>query len=311
MRAVKADGGGGVRVFDPRAARPRRGKLEIEALLRHALEHDELEVHYQPRVNLRSGAVVGAEALARWNSAELGAVSPAEFIPVAEESGLIVPLGEWVLRQACAQAAAWTAAGRRLLVSVNLSPRQFRHKDLAGDVARVLRQTGHAAPRLELEITEGTAMSNAGQAMHILAALNSLGVRIALDDFGTGYSSLGYLRSFPIDCLKIDRSFVHEIGRGPGGSAILRATVALARSLKMSVVAEGIETTRQQSQLLRLGCGEGQGYLYSPALPAAQFAVYLSEKSAPGGAAPDARRARSGSRSSSRRGKAGTPASNR
>jgi diguanylate cyclase (GGDEF)-like protein/PAS domain S-box-containing protein len=280
MRTAKAEGGG-VRLFDASASRPRRGRLTLEALLRRALEREELEVHYQPRIDLSTGEVVGAEALARWTSAELGAVSPAEFIPAAEESGLIVPLGEWVLGQACDQAAAWSAGGHRLLVSVNLSPRQFRQKDLAEVVAGVLRRSAHAPTRLELEITEGTAMSNAVQTMRILEALSTLRVRIALDDFGTGYSSLAYLRSFPIDCLKIDRSFVHELERGGTRTAIVRATVALAHSLKMRVVAEGIETEMQRAYLRRVGCDEGQGFYYSAPLPAAQFSAYLAEHASP------------------------------
>jgi diguanylate cyclase (GGDEF)-like protein/PAS domain S-box-containing protein len=275
MGRVKREGGGGYRLYDTEPATIRGGHLGLEMRLRHALERGELDLHYQPKVRLLDGAITGAEALLRWNSPDLGPVSPAKFIPVAEESGLIVPIGEWVLRTACAQMRAWHELGLAFGIAVNLSPRQFRQKDLSGVVADALRQSGLAPDRLELEITEGTAMANAEQTVTVLGSLHSIGVRLSVDDFGTGYSSLSYLKRFPLDNLKIDRSFVLDVGNDPNGEAIVYATIALARSLKLKTIAEGVETAAQRDFLARAGCDEMQGYLFSRPLPAAEFQALI------------------------------------
>ena len=275
MERVKREGGGGYRLYDDEPATSRGGRFDLETRLRHALERGEFALHYQPKVRLLDGAITGAEALLRWNAPELGAISPAKFIPIAEESGLIVPIGEWVLRTACAQMQSWHEQGHSIGIAVNLSPRQFRQKDLVSSVAEVLKQSGLAPQHLELEITEGTAMTNAERAINILRELHGLGAKLSVDDFGTGYSSLAYLKRFPLDSLKIDRSFVVDVGADTNSEAIMRATIALAQSLKLKVVAEGVETEAQRDFLVRAGCDEMQGYLYSRPLPAAEFLALL------------------------------------
>ncbi|MBX9902730.1 MAG: EAL domain-containing protein [Burkholderiales bacterium] len=278
MEQVKHEGGGVYRAYENESITPRSQRLSLEIRLRHALERNEFQLYYQPKLRLQDGAITGAEALLRWNSPDLGAVSPAHFIPVAEESGLIVPIGEWVLRTACAQMQAWHAQGHAIKVAVNLSPRQFRQKNLVKVVASVLQATGLAPGALELEITEGTAMANAEQAIKVLGEIHALGVKLAVDDFGTGYSSLAYLKRFPLDTLKIDRSFVIDVGNDPNSEAIMCATIALAHSLKLKVVAEGVETAAQRDFLTAAGCNEMQGYLCSPALPTAEFSALLQKQ---------------------------------
>lgn len=263
--------------YDETSMPRNRSRIEIESHLRHALERGEFTVHYQPKVNLLTGAITGAEALARWNNPDLGAVSPTQFIPIAEETGLIVPIGSRVLREACARLASWRRLGHDIDVAVNLSPRQFRRKELAQTIASVLAETGLAAGHLELEITEGTAMSRAEHTISVLHDLHQIGVKLAVDDFGTGYSSLAYLKRFPLHCLKIDRSFVSDLSRDPHSEAIVLATVSLAHSLGLRVVAEGIETRSQHDFLVRAGCDFGQGHLYSPALPADEFELVLKQ----------------------------------
>ncbi len=279
LERVKREGGGGYRLYDDEPITNRGGRLDLETRLRHALDRGELELHYQPKVRFLDGAITGAEALLRWNNPELGAISPAKFIPIAEESGLIVPIGEWVLRTACAQMQSWHGRGHAIGIAVNLSPRQFRQKDLASTVADVLKQSGLAPQHLELEITEGTAMTNAERAISILGELHALGAKLAVDDFGTGYSSLAYLKRFPLDSLKIDRAFVVDVAADANSEAIVRATIALAQSLKLKVVAEGVETEAQRGFLARAGCDEIQGYLYSHPLPAAEFLALLERAS--------------------------------
>jgi len=276
MSRTKLEGGNAYRIYENEPSTLGGRRLNIEMRLRHALENGELAVHYQPKVNLRTGAISGAEALVRWSSPQLGNISPAQFIPVAEETGLIVPIGAWVLETACARTAAWRREGHLIDIAVNLSPRQFRQKDLASTVARLAAQAGLDMQHLELEITEGTAMTNADQTIAVLRELNQLGISLAVDDFGTGYSSLGYLKRFPLRCLKIDRSFVRDAGDDPNSQAIVRATIALAHSLNLKVVAEGIETEEQHAFLTRLECDEGQGYLYSKPLPEAEFIQFLN-----------------------------------
>jgi diguanylate cyclase (GGDEF)-like protein/PAS domain S-box-containing protein len=280
LQRLKREGGGGYRVYEEKSVKQRGQRLDTETRLRHALERAELELHYQPKVRLATGAVTGVEALLRWNNPELGAISPAQFIPIAEESGLIVSIGDWVLRTACLQMHAWHELGHAMNIAVNLSPRQFRQKDLVSSVARALKQSGLAPQFLELEITEGTAMANAEQAIRVLGELHELGVRLSVDDFGTGYSSLAYLKRFPLDSLKIDRSFVIDLGSDSNSDAIVRATIALAQSLKLKVVAEGVETEAQRDFLARADCDELQGYLYSRPLPAAALQALVGRAGA-------------------------------
>jgi diguanylate cyclase (GGDEF)-like protein/PAS domain S-box-containing protein len=272
---AKRDGSGGYYVYQDEPITLSGRRLTLESRLRRALENGELVAHYQPKIDLLTGSVTGAEALARWDSPELGAINPAQFIPMAEETGLIVPIGAWILETACGEAARWRAAGHDLNIAVNLSPRQFRQKELVSMVAAILQCTGLEPQHLELEITEGTAMSNAEQTEAVLAELHELGVKLAVDDFGTGYSSLSYLRRFPLHCLKIDRSFVRDAAASTDSAAIVRATIALAHSLRLKVVAEGIETEAQRALLLHAACDEGQGYLFSKPVPAASFEKLL------------------------------------
>lgn len=253
-------------------------KLALENNLRHALAHDELELYYQPLVDAGDGKLIGAEALLRWHHPELGLLHPAQFIPLAEETGMIVPIGEWVLRSACTQAQAWLKQGHApLRMSVNLSARQFRQLDLAGSVRKILDETGFAAHSLELEVTESTLMQNIEENVMTLKDLKSMGIGIAVDDFGTGYSSLNYLKRLPIDTLKIDRSFVGDVTVNRDDAAIVNAIISLARSLALRVVAEGVENQEQQAFLEDHHCDEMQGYHFSHPLPAPQF-VELLEK---------------------------------
>jgi diguanylate cyclase (GGDEF)-like protein/PAS domain S-box-containing protein len=246
------------------------GRLGLERRLRHALEREEFLVHYQPMVEIATGRVVGAEALVRWNHPENGLIQPEEFIPVAEETQLIVPLGAWVLRTACAQMKAWHDAGYPWLrVAVNLSPRQFQDHELVATVERVLAETGFPAPSLDLEITESTAMQNAELSLSILNRLKEMGIRISIDDFGTGYSSLSYLKRFPIDTVKIDQDFVRDLTSDD--AAIISAVISMARALNLRVIAEGVETEEQLAFLRREECAEMQGFLHSQPLTPAEF----------------------------------------
>jgi EAL domain-containing protein (putative c-di-GMP-specific phosphodiesterase class I) len=227
-------------------------------------------VHYQPIYSLASGELVSWESLLRWHHPTRGLVPPDVFIPIAEETGLIVALGQWVLEQACHQARAWQdlTGDRTLAMSVNVSVRQFQAPGLVAEVARILAQTGLPPETLRLEITESAMMRNPQGASSTLRALKDLGIQLAIDDFGTGYSSLAYLKRLPVDTLKIDRSFIDGLGSDPQDSAIVRSVLALARTLELSVTAEGIETLAQQTQLVMLGCEFGQGYLLGTPLPA-------------------------------------------
>src|SRR4029077_941095 len=222
--------------------------------------------------------IVGMEALVRWQHPDLGLVYPAEFIPLAEETGLIVPLGEWVLQSACDQTEQWHRAGfPRLTVAVNLSARQFQHQGLVDAIARVLRETGMDPRTLEMEITESIAMQNADFTIVILRHLKEMGLQIAMDDFGTGYSSLSYLRKFPIDTLKIDQSFVRDLSTDPNDAAIANAIIVLAHSLKLKVVAEGVETPEQEAFLKASQCDKLQGHLFNKPLSISQFDQLLKQ----------------------------------
>ncbi len=240
-------------------------RLTLESQLRGALDRDELVLHYQPVIDARSGRIIGMEALVRWQNPQSGLLPPAQFISIAEDTGLIVPIGAWVLRTACAQQRAWMELGLPpVSVAVNLSPRQFAHRYLVEDVEHVLQETQCDTRYLELEITESTVMHNAPHAIELLGKLKELGIRIAIDDFGTGYSSLSYLKRFPIDSLKIDRSFVADVPHDTGNTAITRAILAMAHSLGLKVIGEGVETSEQQKFLRENGCEEMQGYYFSP-----------------------------------------------
>ncbi len=269
LHQVRLAGGNGMRCGLPENDVAAAARLEMEALLQHAMERNELEVHYQPQIGIGSGALLGAEALVRWHSPRLGCVSAATFIPLAEETGLIAAVGSWVLRTACRQGAAWSADGcRGFTIAVNLSARQFADEALVDAVAGALAETGLNPGRLELEITEGAAMQDPTRAAAVLSRLKELGVGIAIDDFGTGYSSLSYLRRFPIDRLKIDRSFV---GGMSGDAALVRAIVVLGHSLDLQVVAEGVEHPAQLEALARLGCDAYQGFLAAPPMSWEEF----------------------------------------
>jgi diguanylate cyclase (GGDEF)-like protein/PAS domain S-box-containing protein len=247
-------------------------QLTLEHNLRKALKKDQFLVYYQPQIDLRTQKIIGAEALVRWQHPELGMISPAQFIPIAEETGLILPLGEWVLRTACQQAKKWhDQLGTRFIISVNLSTRQFQQQDLVSTVHRSLQDTKLPPELLELEITETLGMKNPELTLKTLHELKAMGIHIAIDDFGTGYSSLSYLKKFPIDTLKIDRSFVSDINADSNDGAIVVAVIALAHSLKLKVIAEGVETPEQASYLLDHGCERIQGYIFSPPVPAQDF----------------------------------------
>jgi diguanylate cyclase (GGDEF)-like protein len=251
-------------------------RLALENSLRKAVERREFLVYFQPQVDLKTGAIVGTEALLRWQHPDLGIVYPSEFISIAEETGLITQLGDWVLRTACTYNKSWQKAGfAPMTVAVNLSARQFQQQDLVESVARILRETGLEPKWLEIEITESIAMQNADYTNVLLRGLKSMGVRVALDDFGTGYSSLSYLKKFPIDTLKIDQSFVRDLTKDPNDAAIANAVIVLAHSLKLKVIAEGVETKEQEAFLREHECDITQGFLFSVPLPAASLESLL------------------------------------
>jgi diguanylate cyclase (GGDEF)-like protein len=286
MYAAKSAGRRTYRFFQPNMDAQARARHILELELRQAISDEALEVYYQPCVSLADNRITGCEALVRWRHPERGMISPAEFIPIAEETGLINQLGEWVLKTACAEAATWPDDIR---VAVNVSPVQFRPGTLALKVVAALDASGLPASRLELEITEAVLMSDDDDALRILHQLRGIGVRIALDDFGTGYSSLSYLQRFPFDKIKIDRCFVTDIAE-PGGSAcIVRAVVAIAAERNMTTIAEGIETPQQREVLRELGCAEMQGYLFSKPRPAAEIRPLFAAPREPPKAATVAR----------------------
>jgi diguanylate cyclase (GGDEF)-like protein len=252
-------------------------RQSIEASLRRALEGQEFVLYYQPKINLHSGKIVGVEALIRWQHPKRGLLLPAQFVPIAEDCGLILPIGRWVLREACRQARAWRQAGLPpITVAVNTSAIEFRARDFLENIRAALEET-HLEPHyLELELTESILMRDAGSTDVMLHALADLGVKLAIDDFGTGYSSLSYLNKFPIDTLKIDRTFVHQITSNPDDAAIVSAVISLGKSLKLRVIAEGVETPEQYAFLLTQHCDEGQGYYFGRPVPAGEFAGLLA-----------------------------------
>ena len=256
-------------------------RQSIEESLRRALERNEFALHYQPKINLRTRAITGAEALIRWTHPTRGAVSPAQFIPVAEDCGLILPIGEWVLREACTQAQAWVDAGLpEISMAVNVSAIQFQQKGFLKGVFDILEETGFDPTCLEVEVTESALMKRAEITAVVLQMLRGGGVKVAIDDFGTGYSSLSYLRKFPLDALKIDQSFVRQITTTPDETTIVSAIISMAQSLKLRIVAEGVETAEELAFLEAHDCEEAQGYYFSRPMPAEQFAALLASQQA-------------------------------
>jgi len=252
-------------------------RQSIEESLRRALERDEFSLHYQPKVNLSTGEVTGAEALLRWTHPTRGSVPPSEFISVAEDCGLILPIGHWVLLQACKQARSWLDAGLSLgTMAVNISAIEFRDANFLDGVFTILKETGLDPGALELELTESVLMKHAGSTESILKSLRAKGVQLAVDDFGTGYSSLSYLRKFPLDSLKIDQSFVRQITTAPDETTIVTAIISMGRSLKLRVVAEGVETQEELAFLQAHFCDEAQGYYFGRPVPAEEFATLLA-----------------------------------
>ena len=250
-------------------------RREMERNLRQALAEDQFEVHYQPLVDLAAGKEIGFEALLRWNHPNEGMIPPSAFIPVAESSGLIVPIGAWVLEQSCKLA---TLLQENLTIAVNISPAQFKSGKLVEVVSGALEKSGLAADRLELEITESCLLEKTSETLQILKDLKELGVSIALDDFGTGYCGLGYLSSFPFDKIKIDQSFVKDVETTRKSAEIFRAVINIGHSLGLVTLAEGIETKEQLEFLRALGCQQGQGFLFSPAIPASEIPAALKLK---------------------------------
>lgn len=276
MYQAKKNGRNNYQVFTPDMNVRAVTRQAVEQALHHALEQHRFVLHYQPKVNLDTGAITGAEALLRWQRSNQRLVSPTQFVSIAEECGLILPIGKWVLREACRQTQAWLNAGLDLgQIAVNVSTVEFHAKDFLEGVREVLNDSGLDPHRLQFELTESGLMQDTQQTTEILLALKKLGVQIAVDDFGTGYSSLSYLRSFPIDVLKIDQSFVQAID-GEAGEAIVSAVIAMGTSLKQRVVAEGIETKQQLAILKSHNCTEGQGYYFSHPVPAEEFATLLA-----------------------------------
>jgi EAL domain-containing protein (putative c-di-GMP-specific phosphodiesterase class I) len=285
MYRAKDVGGNAISLFDPTMRADVARRVDVEGALRHAVARDELRLHYQPVVDLASGALLGFEALVRWDRPGHGLVPPLEFIPVAEDTGAIVGIGAWVLHEGCRQLAAWDAElglDRDLTLAVNLSARQLRDDVVVDVVAAALASNGIAASRLVVEITESVMLEQVADVEAALQALRDLGVHLAADDFGTGYSSLSYLKRHPIDHVKIDRSFVAGLGTDPDDEGIVAAILAMARALDLVVVAEGIETPTQRQRLTDLGCDQAQGYLFAAPLPATAAAALIERSTRSG-----------------------------
>jgi diguanylate cyclase (GGDEF)-like protein len=279
LQRAKGRGRGGYELFDPRTRARVVSRLKVESELRNAIESNELRVEYQPYYRLSDNSPAGIEALVRWQHPERGLIPPGDFIPVAEQSGLVVQLGEWVLRRACSDLSSWRAAhdwATGLRVTVNVSARQVHEPGLPAIVQSALRDAGLPPGLLGIEITEGLLLDQERAPQGALAALKQLGVRLLLDDFGTGYSSLSYLSRFPVDVLKVDRSFVRDLGSRTESDPIVTAIVALAQGLRLDVIAEGIETEQQADRLRAIGCDYGQGFLMSRPIPAEQLVDLLS-----------------------------------
>jgi EAL domain-containing protein (putative c-di-GMP-specific phosphodiesterase class I) len=269
---AKRSGGANYQFFTADMHELATSRLALESNLRRAIQNEEFLVHYQPRVSVDSLAITGVEALVRWQHPHLGLISPSEFIPLAEDTGLIVPIGEWVLRTACLQGKRWRDQGfAPVQIAVNISARQFHDQDLAQTVIRILEETGLPPNYLELELTESSIMQNAEFAAGMLSRLKSRGINISIDDFGTGFSSLASLKRLPIDALKIDQSFVRDATTDDDDAALVMAIITLAHNLRLKVIAEGVETEDQLRFLQLLRCDEIQGYFFSKPLPAETF----------------------------------------
>ncbi|MCP3463803.1 GAF domain-containing protein [Bradyrhizobium sp. CCGUVB23] len=282
MYLAKEDGKNGYRFFSKEVKTQSIERLSLESALRRALEREQFALNYQPKVDIETGQITGVEALLRWTHPELGSISPAQFIPLAEETGLIVPIGRWVLKEACAQAMAWQRRGLLpLSMAVNLSPRQFADEHLLQDVDEALAASGMSPVLLQLEVTESMMMRNVGRALKVLDAIQSRGIRLAIDDFGTGYSSMSLMKHFPIDTIKIDRSFVRDLPHDSEDQAIAQAIISMGKALGMTVVAEGVENAEQEAFLRTHGCDEMQGYLIAKPLPARQMAELLRPTAPP------------------------------
>jgi diguanylate cyclase (GGDEF)-like protein/PAS domain S-box-containing protein len=280
MYLAKEEGKNNYQFFSGKMKAHSIERLAIETNLRRALEEKELSLAYQAKVNFRTGVITGVEALLRWTNAQLGSVAPSQFIPLAEETGLIVPIGKWVLRTACEQSMQWQRQGLPAVrMSVNLSMRQLNDDSLVSEIEAVLRDTGLNPELLELEVTESMIMHNAERAVRVLTAIKALGVRLAIDDFGTGYSSLAHLKRFPIDTLKVDRSFIREIPQDAEDRAIAEAIIAMGKTLSLTVVAEGVETQEQQAFLSERSCDEMQGYYFSTPIAPSDFEALLRQHS--------------------------------
>jgi len=281
MHWVKETGRAGFRFHQPRKDVDLLSRMRLDHAMRQALANGEFRLHYQPQIALASGQVIGAEALIRWRDPLRGDISPTEFIPVAEESGFVIAIGDWVLHQAVEQAAIWLREGRRMQVAVNVSALQFQQSQFVDTVSYALKASGLPPALLELELTEGILLRDADGALARLQALAALGVCMSIDDFGTGYSSLGYLKRFPIQRLKIDRSFVQGLPADLSDAGIVNAIIQMGQALKLNVIAEGVENEAQRAFLLRAGCDEFQGYLFAPALDARAFEERVWRKQAP------------------------------
>lgn len=276
MYRAKEQKGNSFQFYAPEMHAKINDRLTLESNMRHALQRQEFFLLYQPQVDLKTGKVFGMEALIRWNHPTMGMISPVKFIPLAEDTGMIVPIGEWVIRTACRQLKEFQDAGlQNLVVSVNLSSRQFRENNLVQSIADVLQDTGLAGEYLELELTESILMNSSREIIATLCELKSMGLKLAIDDFGTGYSSLSYLKRFPVDKLKVDQSFVRDISAGGDNSAIVRAIINLGHSLNLQVIAEGVETIEQLDFLAANQCNEIQGYYYSRPLLAEDFRAFV------------------------------------
>ena len=276
MYLAKEDGKNAFRFFSKEIKAQSIERLTLESALRRALEREQFSLHYQPKIDMTSGQITGVEALLRWAHPELGLVSPAQFIPLAEETGLIVPIGRWVLKEACAQNMAWQRHGLRpVTIAVNLSPRQFADGQLLHDVDEALLASGMSPVLLQLEVTESMVMRNVPRAIRVLDAIQSRGIRLAIDDFGTGYSSMSLMKQFPIDTIKIDRSFVRDLADDSEDQAIAQAIISMGKALGMTVIAEGVETVEQRDFLRAHACDEMQGYLFSKPLPPRELAELL------------------------------------
>src|SRR5947207_3859015 len=281
MYRAKESGRDNYQLYAPAMNARALERLALENMLRKALSHRELVLYYQPVADMRTKSIVGVEALIRWQHPEMGLVSPAHFISIAETSGLIIPIGDWVLRTACRQTKLWQKRiDDELTVAVNLSARQFQQPNLTEIIGEALEETGLDAKSLELEITESNAMQNAENTIYTLRELKALGVRISMDDFGTGYSSLNYLKRFPIDTLKLDQSCVREITSSPTDAAIATAVISMAHTLNLKVIGEGVEKEDQFEFLQKRGCDYIQGYLFSPPLAVENLEAYISERKA-------------------------------